>query len=239
MDTLVIHPRLQSFLKNIVGYYPNIIVDIGAHIGMWSRYVKTVYPNSTYFLLEANSDCSEDLRQTGLPYEIALLGEVDGFEKDYFKINQGDTSGNSVYRERTQAYNDDNCSVHKLTTQTLDNILKRKNLQPDFIKLDVQGSELDVLKGATQTLKHAEFVLLEIEVAEFNQGRPTFAEIIKHMDQSGFEIFDLIELKYMPHSLCLCKAQDRRLNEMDILFCRKNSIYKRNVDEKVGFVCHE
>lgn len=239
MKTLVIHPRLESFLKNIVGYYPTLIVDIGAHIGMWSRYVKTVYPNSLYFMLEANSDCEGELKETGMPYEIALLGEHDGVEKNYYKINGGDCSGNSVYRERTEAYDDSRCSVQRLKTQTLDSILKRKNLQPDFVKLDVQGSELDVLKGAIETLKQAEFVLLEIEVAEFNQGRPTFAEIIAYMDKAGFEMFDLIELKYLPHSLCLCNSTNHRLNEMDILFCRKDSEYKKRVDSRVGLVSHE
>lgn len=238
MHTLIIHPRLDSFLKQVVNFYPKYVIDIGAHIGMWSRYTKSVFPNSNFFLIEANNDCKPDLLETEFDFEIALLAEENNISKTYYKINNGDSSGNSVYRERTTAYDDNNCTGYEIKTKTLDTILEQKNIEPDFLKLDVQGSELDVLKGATNTLQKVEFVLLEIEVAEFNEGAPSFFQILDFMDKKGFEIFDLIELKYMPHSLCLCNSQKGRLNEMDILFIKKGSTYKQQVDTKVGFVSH-
>jgi FkbM family methyltransferase len=238
MSVIVIHPRLDSFLKNVVGFYPKCIVDVGAHIGLWAKYTHFVYPNSKMFLIEANEECKGDLDNTGLPYTFALLGDEEGKKKEFYCINGGDSSGNSVYRERTSAYNNGNCHTRTLTTTTLDNILDKHKVSPDFIKIDVQGAELDVLRGARNTLKKVEFIMLEVQVAEFNQGAPTFFEIMKYMDKKGFELFDVIEMSYIPHSLCLCRSDRGRLNELDLLFIRKDSEYKKKVEEKVGYVEH-
>jgi FkbM family methyltransferase len=239
MDLLVIHPRLDSFLKQVVNFHPKFILDCGAHIGKWSQYLRFLYPEAKILSIEANQGCEEELRRHNLDYEIALVGGTTGEKRTFYKINGGDSSGNSMYRERTPAYDDSNCTSVELTTVTLDEIIARRGCAyPDFVKLDVQGAELEAIAGGQITLGMAEFVLLEAAVAGFNEGAPSFFSLIQAMDKLGFELFDLIEVKHLPYSLCLCNAHHGRLNEMDMLFVKKNSVYRKFADANAGLTDH-
>jgi hypothetical protein len=56
-----------------------------------------------------------------------------------------------------------------------------------MIKMDVQGAELDVLKGAEETLKTAKHVILELQRVEYNKGAPLKDTVIEYMDSLGFD----------------------------------------------------
>ena len=198
--------------------------------------MKGVYPESRILMIEANPNCAKELSNQDAIVEIALLGSESGLEKTYYTVNGGDSSGNSTYRERTSAYDDERCTALKMITQTLDEIVESHGMKPDFLKLDVQGAELDVLLGGEKVISTCEFILLEVGMAEFNAGSPTFFQILSYMDQVGFEIFDLVELKYLPYAHCMCGSANKRLNEMDILFVRKGTPYRKNLDKAVGLI---
>jgi hypothetical protein len=71
---------------------------------------------------------------------------------------------------------------------TLDAVVNLKKMPPpDMIKMDVQGAELDVLKGAEETLKTAQHVILELQRVEYNKGAPLKDTVIEYMDGLGFD----------------------------------------------------
>ena len=72
-------------------------------------------------------------------------------------------------------------------TTTLDN-LKLDGVS--YIKIDTQGSELDILKGAQKTLENAIALEIEIEFDKFYEDQPLFDEIFKFMHNKGFELID-------------------------------------------------
>ena len=59
--------------------------------------------------------------------------------------------------------------------------------QPDLIKIDVQGSELDILKGATKVLKQCDNIILEMQYVDYNKGAPKAQEVIEYLKSIGFE----------------------------------------------------
>jgi hypothetical protein len=74
----------------------------------------------------------------------------------------------------------------------LDNVLEAMNCRADFIKLDVQGAELQVLHGAERTLRAATFGLeVEVEFAELYLGQPHFSQVDDYLRGLGFTLFDL------------------------------------------------
>ena len=65
---------------------------------------------------------------------------------------------------------------------------------PLLLKLDVQGFELEVLRGSRIALDAAEFVLLEVSTLNYNRGAPLVAEVLDFMNQRGFVLFDIADL---------------------------------------------
>jgi FkbM family methyltransferase len=61
----------------------------------------------------------------------------------------------------------------------------------DFLELDVQGSELDVLMGAERTLGTTLGVQAEVEFAPMYSGQPLFADVDAYLRARGFQLFDL------------------------------------------------
>ena len=54
--------------------------------------------------------------------------------------------------------------------------------------MDVQGAELDVLKGSKNALKHCKDLILELQVVEYNKGAPLKDEVITYVEQLGFKL---------------------------------------------------
>jgi FkbM family methyltransferase len=83
----------------------------------------------------------------------------------------------------------------KVPVERLDTLAEADGIHPDILKVDTQGSELLVLKGAEQSL--ASVLVAEIEVSFFRRyvGQPIFAEIEAWMNERGFELIELHKLK--------------------------------------------
>lgn len=74
---------------------------------------------------------------------------------------------------------------HAVTTRRLDDLVGLEDV--DVVKIDVQGTELAVFKGAAQVLSKALFVHTEVEFVELYEGQPLFAEIDQFLRAAGFQ----------------------------------------------------
>jgi hypothetical protein len=88
-------------------------------------------------------------------------------------------------------------------------------MPPYLLKLDTQGSELEVLRGAEHTvLPGAVAVLVETSLFQFFNGGPLIADVIEYMSSHGFVIYDVVDLQYRP--------LDGALSQLDLLFVRRD-----------------
>lgn len=208
--------RLHAMSK-ILNFTPKNILDIGAYKGFWSEDIKKVYPNSNIFMIEGDSERQEDLKKTGMPFQIALLSDM---EKDvvFHRTASRFSTGNSLYRELTTVFRDGNegYSQEQTTATTLQKIAEKHDLRPDMIKLDVQGAEKDVIMGGLEVVRNAKVLFIEISVIEYNKGAPDLVEMINFMDQIGFYLFDIVHLHYTR----VINAIDQ-LSQFDAIFVRK------------------
>ena len=95
-----------------------------------------------------------------------------------------------------------------LPTRTLDSL----NQRVDFIKMDVQGAELDIIKGGLKTIQNAAVLQLELAMLEYNEGSPKASEIISYLYNLGFNLFDIGSFYFW----------DEKLNQSDMFFVNRN-----------------
>jgi hypothetical protein len=76
---------------------------------------------------------------------------------------------------------------------TLDGIVSDNQWPlPDLIKLDVQGAEIDILKGAKKCLLQCNDIILEAQHVDYNAGAPKDVEVFKFMETIGYELVSRI-----------------------------------------------
>lgn len=165
-----------AVLKGL-NFNPRNILDIGANVGDWTRTQRSLFPEAHFMMVDGWDHRSSwtDLLSTGLvDSEIGILGEK---EKNVQWYAHGAT-GDSVHQELSREYLGKQSQSKQMVT--LDGLLQKKgwgNRKVDLVKLDVQGSELDVLRGAQKVLTDAQVVLMEMPFAgTFNQGAPSFLD---------------------------------------------------------------
>lgn len=190
---LLEHRHIQ-YLTNL-NIAPNVIYDIGACVLHWTRHAKNIWPSAEIILFEA----MEEARPFYGNHRnfVGVLSDTDGKEIDFF-CNPDAPGGNSYYREN-EVFSPASAVLYspdfkqKRITHTVDTIRVKNNFPPpDFMKIDVQGAELDVLRGATETLKSVNNIVLELQHVEYNTGAPTKNEVVSYLNSVGFELVSRI-----------------------------------------------
>ena len=208
------------------GYYPDTILDIGAHQGFWTIDMKQIYNNSKYYLFEAN-DYSElnmfnnDNNDNNVKVynNIILNDKIE--EIDWYCIKG---TGDSMFKEKTKHYI--NCNSIKRETIYLNTHILKNNLFQEskniLIKIDCQGAEISILKGASSILEKTDFILLEIPLfGQYNDGIPNFLEHIQYMNSIGFITYDIVENHYINNFNM----------QLDVVFINKNHEFNKTVNQ--------
>lgn len=182
--------RHKQYLKKIQDVNPNVIYDIGSCVLHWTRPARAVWPNSKIICF----DVIEEVRHLYNNYEYYCyaLSDKDNEEKIFYK-NLIHLGGQSLYKENSKI--NPNADIFfgkknevKVITYTLDTIVKKHNLPlPNLIKIDVQGSELDIIIGAKNTICDCTDIILELQEVDYNLGAPKAPEVIRYMESIGYK----------------------------------------------------
>lgn len=203
---------LQNLKK--LGYSPKSIIDIGAFKGEWTKEISQIFSESLFLMIEPQSSNAPLLRSlvnNKIFFERALLGSEVKENVPFYEMG----TGSSYYEENTNH----NRTVNLLSMNTLDNIIEKYNFGDEiFIKLDTQGSELDILKGASKTLENVHFILLEISVLNYNKNAPVFSDVVLFMEQIGFILWDIVAVHR--------KEGTHTLMQTDVIFTRCDSLIR-------------
>ena len=122
------------------------------------------------------------------------------------------STGASLYRENTPYFRDEVLMKEPVMTARLDRIFAGRKF--DFIKIDVQGAELDVLNGGADLIRQADYVLIEVPIREYNKGAAPVEQLFEKLRELGFRCADLTEF----HRLKGIMNGD--LLQIDVLFER-------------------
>ena len=172
------HPHMQDRCLNRLLTHCKVknikfktILDIGAWCGTWSlamqKYAENIFcyePNKTHFAC---------LEKNLAPFSnISLYNCAIGNEEGFVKLTEETATQNTrVIQEKGDTKI---CTIDSLN---LDNI--------DLIKIDVEGFEMEVLKGATETIKNVQYIMIELNNNTKRYGSSNL-EIEKYLPKLGF-----------------------------------------------------
>ena len=173
-------------------FFPYRILDIGANVGQFYSQTKKLFPESYIFSIEASKECEFYLKQLTDQYLIAMLAKDTSEYNFYSRKNDPTCTGNSIYKELTQFYSDDQVEIIKQKGIKLDDIFT-EDTEFDLIKIDTQGSELDIIEGGINLCNKAKGILLEVSLNEYNENSPLYDEVIIYMEKIGFKPKEILD----------------------------------------------
>jgi FkbM family methyltransferase len=209
---------LRTFFLNLkaIGFIPKHIIDVGANHGSWTRETLKYFPDSYYTLVEPQSWLKESFQD--------ILGKNE--KVDYYPVGAGAQEGTFKF---TIVNRDDSCSFRyteaeakeagfeqvELPVETLNAIVSKSDFPfPDMVKIDAEGLDIEVLKGANNLFGKTEIFLVEVAVVNKNL-KNTCLEVIKFMELNGYTLFDITDLN-RPFGNCLWL--------MELVFVLKNGV---------------
>lgn len=211
--------RLNN-MKNI-GFNPNNIFDCGASVGYWSWEVGKLFQNAQIIAIEPNPKVTPKTRAqlsnispTPIVEECAVGATIGTAFLNIWDNDETKMSGSSL---KGHVQGDPRQRV-QVTLKTLDSISQEHNIKPDLIKLDLQGYELDALKGASSLLESTEVFIIEFGCLQAYIDRTTPNDLMQLMYNNDYCLYDIVDLIYRPY--------DNALTGGDFFFVKNGSKLK-------------
>lgn len=201
-----------SYFNNI-SFIPRTILDIGCNIGQFYQECKSIWgDNIRFVLIDGNENVEEDIKKLNVLYYITVLSDSIKKVIWYGTIENPKCTGDSYYKENTDHYSPEKLVIIEKETNTLDNLFP--NDEFDLIKLDTQGSEIDIIKGGINLCKKSKFMILETSLIEYNLNSPREDQANMFMKSIGFSIVSVIDIHVL----------NGIISQRDILYKNENSI---------------
>ncbi|TDX09293.1 FkbM family methyltransferase [Flavobacterium sp. S87F.05.LMB.W.Kidney.N] len=176
-------------------FQPKHIVDVGANHGTWTREALMHFPNAYYTLLEPQEWLKKSFQD--------ILD--DNPKVQFYPVGAGEKNGSFLF---TIVDRDDSCSFRytkeeaiesgfkqiEIPVLTLNELLSQREIPvPDIIKIDAEGLDIEVLKGASNYFGKTEIFMVEAGVVN-KKFDNSFLKLINFMDENGYRLFELTDL---------------------------------------------
>lgn len=171
---------------------PRTVIDVGANIGQFAIASAKLFPYVRVHSFEPVPECVGELRKNVSGLDVAVyplvLGEKEGSVSFHVNAHSHSSSAlplTSSHREAFPEAREER--TIEVEVSTLDRVFEGVEFEhPVLIKLDVQGYEERVLRGGKETLKRADYVVLEASFKPMYEGEKTFMDLARMMESCGF-----------------------------------------------------
>ena len=193
--------KIVNFFELIKEYKKDLkfkIVEIGAHpYGEFKEVTHKLldhFPGSEIYAFEVNKEECEKLNKickNGMKFFPIALGEKKEKRKFYETYMPVCSSLYKPNEDLIKLYNNLNIAYLKKTSEidtiSLDEFIRNNDFgEIDFLKIDIQGAELDVFKGSIKTLKNILMVVTEVEFIEQYLDQPLFGDVNSFLKKQDF-----------------------------------------------------
>jgi FkbM family methyltransferase len=171
------------------------VIDVGANRGQFTLYALARFPLAHVIAFEPLPGAREKMMQLFreedrvevVPFAV---GEVEGEVVMHLSARDDSSSLLAIGGRQVSAFpGTDEVGTILADVRTLDSVLADRELRhPALLKVDVQGFELPVLRGAEQTLGSFDQILVEASFVEFYEGQALFPTISQHLEAHRFRL---------------------------------------------------
>lgn len=194
------------------GFLPGTVIDVGAALGTFQLY--EAFPDCKHFMIEPIAENAPYLEKL-----CAKLGDADyliaaaSTQSGTMTLQVNADLVHSTTVTGTQQPIAPSIEQRTISTVTLDQLCQDKQLPPPYlIKIDVDGNEAEVLKGAVGILPQTEYLVIESTL--FGQ----IYDVIDMMRSQGFVMYDILDPGWRPG--------DRALWQVDLAFVKADSPFR-------------
>ena len=208
--------ELKELIKGIKT--PETIIDIGSNKGQFILLIEKIYPNKNIYSFEPIKEMIDKQKKffsykNNIIFHNVALGSSTTLKEFLITARMDSSSFLKIVSDKNKSKNYDIVENRNIQINTLDNLLINEKIShPVLIKIDVQGYELEVLRGANNLLKKTDYLLLEVSKNEMYQNQPIEKVIVEYLKNLNFDI-----LKSNNWS----KIQNTNFYQRDIIFYKK------------------
>lgn len=217
---------INTFLNDIKqrGYECRYVFDIGSNRTDYSRMIRKVFPDADFLLIDPLEEMESYMKDfcsefKGSEYIVTGVGSKN--EKQILTTSGDSFEGSTMMLKEIPSYRRNN-KQREVEVVTVDSIINnRPGKIPDFVKIDVQGFELEVLKGSETLFGATNIFIIEVSLFKFNVLTPDIVEIINFMSERGYTIYDIPGFIRRPY--------DGALAQLDLCFVKNESLFKDTI----------
>jgi FkbM family methyltransferase len=203
------------------GLKVNSILDVGANTADWSQMASEILTDSEFFLIEPQIEMKPYIEAFFTTHKGNwVLGGAGASSGELLLTVWDDHAGSSFLIPENKDGKGDK-EQRRVPIYTIDELVAGRKIKiPDICKLDVQGFELEALKGANSIFGKTEVFILEVGLFKFLPNQPLIEEVIIFMKERGYVIYDFPGFSNRP--------LDGALGQIDICFAKETGYLKSN-----------
>ncbi len=182
----------------------SIFFDVGANIGEYSISLASIFSNSKIYSFEPNINTFDILRKNVESFNCIVpvnlgLSDTKKESEIFTYLNDLNSQHASLYKEVfNDLHKDKNSIPIKIGLESLDNICIKNNIENiDFLKIDTEGHEFDVLRGSIQMINKGRIKIIQFEFNEMNIISRVFLKDFYQI-LKDYKIYRLSEKRLIP-----------------------------------------
>lgn len=188
----------KAVIKHIFKKYNiKIVFDVGANLGNYSKSIKENFPDTLIYAFEPHPKTYNTLKEVSAGYDkfytynVAVGNPLNGHAETIklYDYSNNDGSDHASVLEDTFLYSHNTNDVisHEVELKSLKEFCLTNHITGiDFLKIDTEGFELDVLKGLKEMLGNNSVKFIQFEFNAMNAGRVFFLDFWKMLSENFF-----------------------------------------------------